>query len=58
MIFPNFENTLQITFFNFSSLSGGMAGTLSTTMMESVPWTSLGFSAKISPKSSVFEEKF
>lgn len=41
-----------MTFLSFSSLSGGMTGTLSTTIMHSVPKTSTGFSARISPNSS------
>ena len=52
IIFPNLEKTFLITFFSFSSRSGGMTGTLSTTIMRSVPLTSRGFSLRISPKSS------
>ena len=52
IIFPNLEKTFLITFFSFSSRSGGMTGTLSTTIMRSVPLTSTGFSFRISPKSS------
>ena len=52
IIFPNLEKTFLITFFSFSSRSGGMTGTLSTTIMQSVPLTSTGFSLRRSPKSS------